>query len=138
MTTHDRFFLRALTLALCSAALSACTVITDPFEPSSDFTSSSSDNSSGSATKEDRVRVFAATNFDRLKADMAKGQGEHLISFASLLGVPPDQRATFYTFTQEKFSVLFPTQQVTPDEMVATLTHELSSHPGFHPGVAMN
>ena len=82
--------------------------------------------------QQEKIQVFAAVNFDRLKEDMAKGRGEHLTSFAVLLGVPPEQQAEFFTFTQEKFSVLFPSGQVTATEMVAALTRELSSHSQIH------
>jgi hypothetical protein len=87
---------------------------------------------------EEKASLFAAANFDRLKEDMAKGQGEHLTSFAMLLGIPKEQQAEFYIFTQEKFPVMFPSEQVTADEMVATLTRELSNHPQLHNIVAMN
>ena len=69
---------------------------------------------------------------------MAKGQGDRLTAFAVLLGIPPEQQAEFFTLTQEKFSVLFPSGQVTATEMVAALTRELSSHPQIRRIVVLN
>ena len=131
MRIYDWLPLRTLTVALLGYMVSACTVSTDP-------SSSTPGSSRHGMNQQEKIQVFAAVNFDRLKEDMAKGRGEHLTSFAVLLGVPPEQQAEFFTFTQEKFSVLFPSGQVTATEMVAALTRELSSHPQIHRTLAMN
>jgi len=128
MESYKRFFLRMLTIGLLGYTFSAC------------FTShTGGGGSSGTAIiREERIRIFAVANFDRLKEDMARGQGEHLTAFAMLLGIPQEQQAEFGAFTQKKFLVLFPSRQVTPEEMIAALTHELSSRPQIHSVVAMN
>jgi hypothetical protein len=139
MLTHHRSFLRLLTIVLLGGTLAACTIVTDPSKASSDATSGSSGKGSAETgiNQEEQIRLFAAANFDRLQKDIAAGQGEHLTAFAMLLGVPQEQRAEFFTLTQEKFLVLFPSRQVTPEEMVAALTRELSSHPQMHRLAAM-
>ncbi len=131
--------LLALTLGLLS---SSCTIVTDPTKASSDSTSSSSGKSAspkpGVLNNEEKVRDFAAVNFERLKKDMAAGQGEHLVALASLLGVPRDQQAEFFTFAKEKFPLVVPSARVTSDEMVAALTREMAGHLQFHNLAAKN
>jgi len=77
-------------------------------------------------------------NFERLKEDMATGRGEHLTSLATLLGVPPESQEQFCMFTQEKFADVVHSEQVTPEEMLAALRHELSVHPVFRSLSAQN
>jgi hypothetical protein len=84
-----------------------------------------------SLNSEEKVRLFASANFDRLKEDMAAGQGEHLASLATLLSVPQSQQSAFFSFTKANFSLVCPSEHVTPDELVAALTREMSSRPQF-------
>ena len=88
--------------------------------------------------QEEKIEVFAAANFDYLKADMARGQGDHLSTFALLLGIPPEQQAEFFSFTQDKFPVLFPSERVASSAMVTALTSELSRHPQIHRRIGIN
>ena len=117
-----------LIIGLLGASLAAC------------VTSSAAGKSGGgvAVVREERIRNFAATNFEHLKTDIAKGQGEHLATFAALLGVPEEQQPEFFTFTQENFILLFPSPQVSPEEMVAALTRELAHVPQIHNVVALN
>jgi len=126
--------IRLLSVALLGLTLSSCTVSTDPFKPTSDSTSSTSGKSSSTPTAltdEEKVSIFAAANFDHLKEDMAAGQGEHLASLATLLGVPKDRQPEFFSFTKANFPVLYPSEQATSDEMITSLTREMSTHPQF-------
>lgn len=126
--------IRLLSVTLLGLTLSACTVSTDPFKPTSDSTASTSGSSSSkptALTDEEKVSIFAAANFDRLKEDMAAGRGEHLASLATLLGVPQDRQPEFFSFTKTHFSVLYPSEHATSDEMIASLTREMSTHPQF-------
>ena len=129
----------ALTLGFLSAS---CSLTTDPTKASSNSTSSTSGKSEtkkdGALKEEEKVSVFASANFERLKKNMAAGQGEHLAALASLLGIPGDQQAEFFAFTREKFLLVVPSEQVTSDEMVAALTREMASHPQFRNIVAKN
>lgn len=140
MRTPMRLFLQAAML-LVGLTITSCSIVTDPTKSSSDFTSSSSGGSSSrekKARNEEKIRDFATVNFERLKEDMATGHGEHLTSLATLLGVPPDSHAQFCLFTQEKFADVVRSEQVTPEEMLAALRHELSVHPVFHTLSAQN
>src|SRR5262245_29995738 len=140
MMRAPRRLLRHVAMLLTGLTIASCTVSTDPTKPSSDFTSSSSGNSSSQpkAKNEEKIRDFATVNFERLKEDMATGRGEHLTSLATLLGVPPDSQEQFCMFTQEKFADVVRSEQVTPEEMLAALRHELSVHPVFRSLSAQN
>jgi hypothetical protein len=143
MQTAMRSFLQ-VALLIAGLTIASCSLTTDPTKASSDassnFTSSSSGNSSSQpkAKNEEKIRDFTMVNFERLKEDMATGRREHLTSLATLLGVPADSQEQFFLFTQEKFADVVRSEQVTPEEMLAALRHELSVHPVFHSLSAQN
>ena len=60
----------------------------------------------GTIFASEKVNVFAAVNFDNLAQEMAQGQGEHLTSLATLMGIPADQHPIFFTMAQEKYTML--------------------------------
>src|SRR5262245_23214906 len=132
--TLTRAFFSGCSMLVLGFMLSACSLTTDPTKASSDSTSSTSGKSSkkdGTQKEEEKVSSFTTINFARLKEDMAAGQGEHLASLATLLGVPPEQQPAFFAFTKEKFAVVCSSDRVTSDEMVAALTQEMAAHPQF-------
>src|SRR5206468_10011402 len=53
---------------------------------------------------EEKAKVFAQISFDNLSQEMAQGQGEHLASLATLMGVPADHQAEFFAMTQEQYT----------------------------------
>ena len=118
--------------------LVSCTTVTDPTKSSSDFTSSTSPNSSSQPSPEEKAQSFTRDNFFRLKEDMALGKGEHLASLATLLGVPEKHQAEFLTLTKEKFPALVSSDQVTADEMFAALQRELAEHPHLQGSIGQN
>jgi hypothetical protein len=75
------------------------------------------------------VSIFTDQNFDRIREDMALGGGEHLASLAALLDIPEAQQPSFFRLTKEKFSILFSSANTTPEEMLAKLDKELTTHP---------
>ena len=72
-----------------------------------------------------KVQAFVAMNFDNLRQDMARGDGEYLASFATLLGVAPEREAAFSEFTQERYPVLFPEDRTRPEDMLVALLQEM-------------
>ena len=121
MRTMKRGSLRLFSVALLGLIFSSCIVSTGGSSPSKPT----------ALSDEEKVRLFASANFDRLKEDMAAGQGEHLASLATLLSIPKAQQPAFFSFTKANFSLVCPSEQVTPDEMVSSLTREMSTHPQF-------
>jgi hypothetical protein len=73
-----------------------------------------------------KVRHYASNNFDRLASDMARGHGEHLDAFASLLQLEARDRAEFKAFSQENLEHLFPRDDVTVEEFLAELGHRMA------------
>ena len=128
MSAPKRILLRVLMIGFLGTSTSACT------------TSSEGGRGGGAAgvAPAERIRIFAVANFEDLKVDMARGRGEHLTAFARLLAVPDEEVPEFSAFTQEKFSILYPSQQVTAEAMVATLTRELANAPQIHSLIVVN
>ena len=118
--------------------LGACSLTTDPTESSSDFTSSTSPNSSSQPKPEQKAKAFTSDNFARLKEDMALGRGEHLASLATLLGIAENHQAEFFALTKENFSSLVSSEQITADEMFAALNQELLARPHLQGSAGQN
>ena len=53
--------------------------------------------------------------------DVAAGHGEALNAVAVIMGVQPEDRATFAQVTHENFNVLFPSENVTAEEVMTSL-----------------
>jgi len=58
---------------------------------------------------------------DELIEDVARGHGEALNAVASLLGVEKDDRSVFAKVSHENFDNIFPHENVTAKEVVASL-----------------
>lgn len=58
---------------------------------------------------------------DEFSADVAVGQGDALTAVAVAYGVAPEDRSAFAQLAHQNFAVLFPTQNVTADEVVVNL-----------------
>ena len=127
----------AFSVLLWGLLATSCTVVTDPTKPTTDVTSSTSPGSSKSKSGE-KAKAFASENFARLKEDMALGRGEHLAALATLLGVPEDRQAEFFTLAKENFSSLVSSERTTSDELLAALNRELATHPRLRGGVTPN
>jgi hypothetical protein len=76
-------------------------------ETISNFLSSTSGKSwfteDGLIKTDHRVQAFMAFNFENIKQDMAKGQGEYLDSLSTLMEIPADRRASFYAHAQSAY-----------------------------------
>ena len=128
-----KILLNVALMAALGLGAGACTVVTDPSSGSSASSGGSSSTGSQQQTSE-----FANANLERLKNDMAAGQGEYLGSLATLLGVEPSRQPAFFAFTRQKFAVLFPNERTTATEMLATLDREMRADPRFDPRLALN
>lgn len=128
--------LNATLIAVLGLSVGACTIVTDPSSGSSATTG----GSGGTAFMDRRQRVaeFAEANLERLRNDMAAGQGEYLASLAALLDVEPTRRPVFFAFTQDKFTALFPDESTTAAQMLATLDREMRADPRFGQRLTLN
>jgi len=83
----------------------------------------------GKVMSENKATMFAEMNFENLSQEMAQGQGEHLASMATLMGVPADQQAEFFAMTQERYTSLVKAGEASPVAMVKALNEAVASHP---------
>jgi Protein of unknown function (DUF3015) len=85
----------------------------------------------GKVMAEQKTTLFAELNFENLTQEMAQGQGEHLASLATLMGVPTEQHAAFFAMTQERYTSLVKTGEASPVAMVKAINDAIASHPVF-------
>ena len=82
----------------------------DLLNPLTEFTSSSTP---GASAGDDLIRarqkteVFASYSYEHLRADIARGSGEHLVSLATLAGVPPDRQSEFQEQMRHAYLTIF-------------------------------
>ena len=83
----------------------------------------------GQVMSESKTIMFAEMNFENLSQEMAQGQGEHLASMATLMGVPADHQAEFFALTQERYTSLVKAGEASPVAMVKALNEAVATHP---------
>ena len=120
-------------IAALGVTATACTVVTDP----SSASSAGGSSSSALMNRQEQVAAFTAANLERIKQDMAAGQGEYLASLASLLGIEAAQQPAFFAFTQSKFPLLFPNSNTSAADLLASLEREMQAQPSFGQRVAL-
>ena len=131
--------LKLTLIGACLSLLSACAVTTkatdgtsetlqNTSDASTDFTSSTSPRKENREGEARQVQQFASVNFDRLREDMARGDGEHLRTFAYLLGIRENHQAEFFAATKKNYPVLF-TEPTNSANLLARLDSELQANP---------
>jgi hypothetical protein len=60
---------------------------------------------------------------------VARGQGETLESLAALMAVEQDHRARFFASLQGDFGRIFPSENVTADEVIVSINEVLAEDP---------
>jgi len=117
---------RALPMILLGLTMTACGTTESISDSTQNTTESTSGNTmfapNGTMRQDQKVHVFASMNFDNLKQDMARGQGEYLASLGALLGIPEERQAAFYAWTRDHYPVLIRSDGTTPGEMIAALS----------------
>ena len=83
----------------------------------------------GKVMAEQKTTLFAELNFENLSQEMAQGQGEHLASLATLMGVPDEHQAEFFAMTQERYTSLVKTGEASPVAMVKAINSAIATHP---------
>lgn len=83
----------------------------------------------GKVMGEHKTTMFASLNFEALSAEMAQGQGEHLASLATLMGVPAEHQAAFFAMTQERYTSLVKAGEASPVALVKALNDAIAGHP---------
>lgn len=72
-------------------------------------------------------KAMITAMLDELSADVAVGEGDTLTAVAVAYGVAQEDRAAFANLTHQNFAVLFPSENVTADEVIASLETLLKS-----------
>ena len=119
----------AWVLTSCAFTHTTTETMENTSDASTDFTSSTSPRSEHKASARERAVAFADANFDRLRAEMAVGNGEHLASLGFLLGVSENYQQEFFVLAKNRFPSLFDSEQTTPEQVVARLDRELAAYP---------
>ena len=83
----------------------------------------------GQIMSQEKVNVFAAINFENLSQEMAQGRGEHLVSLATLMGIPEGQHEGFFEMTQQNYSSLVNAGETSPAAVIRALNESMAAHP---------
>lgn len=83
----------------------------------------------GIVSREHETALYAQATIENLSQEMAQGQGEHLASLASLMGVPADLQPVFFQLTQQHYATLFPGERNDAAEMLTALKAILAADP---------
>jgi hypothetical protein len=75
------------------------------------------------ATEQLKVVVFAIVNHERLREDIARGGGEYLQAFASLIRLPADRQADFFETAQRQYQWMY-ADTMTPSQSLDRLLGE--------------
>ena len=78
-------------------------------------------NKDGAMAQNEELNIFTSKNMEKLAADMSKGQGETLNTFAELKGISADQKAQFFASVQKNFSKIFTKENITAGEVLQNL-----------------
>jgi hypothetical protein len=77
----------------------------------------------------EKVALFTNDNLDKLARDMATGSGETLNSLATLMGVEDQDKSAFFNATKVHFVQIFPSENVTTEEVLVNLNNMLVADP---------
>ena len=67
------------------------------------------------------IKKFVADNMDNLAKNIAMGSGESLDTLAELMDIPTEERSGFYSTLQLNFSEIFPSEDVTPVDVIENI-----------------
>lgn len=105
------------TVELTKAPFNATTALTngtteaiyDILDPLTKFTSSTTPGEFDDhlLRARQKTEVFASYSYEHLRADMARGSGEYLVSLATLAGIPPGRQTEFQGQMRDSYSTMF-------------------------------
>jgi len=83
----------------------------------------------GVVAKAKELEVYIAVNMDNLRHDIARGEGSYVNALAALLEVSKDKTPQFAAYLHSKYSDIFPTSDVTPSQLITSLSEQLKKSP---------
>jgi hypothetical protein len=75
----------------------------------------------GTIKEQYKALAFTTMNFESVKQDLARGEGEHLASLATLMGVSASEQPRFFAFAQRQASTLVASEKTRPEEVLTAL-----------------
>jgi hypothetical protein len=83
--------------------------ISDLLDPMTKFTSSTTPGELADhlLRARQKTEVFASYSYENLRADIARGSGEYLVSLATLAGIPSGRQTEFQGQMRDAFSTMF-------------------------------
>ncbi|MEM7024828.1 MAG: DUF3015 domain-containing protein [Pseudomonadota bacterium] len=73
-----------------------------------------------------KVKILLISSLDNLATDVARGQGETLESLAALMDVEQTDKPRFFATLQGDFGRIFPSENVTADEVIVSINAVLA------------
>ena len=113
-------------------------ILLAPFELTSEVTSSTTPGATalnGQAKARQQLETFAAYSYDNVRADIAQGDGEYLVSLATLAGVPLASQSAFQAEMQNQFTGLYDPSLSRKQTWVRVVNTAWSAGYGREPGV---
>ncbi|MDF0644657.1 MAG: DUF3015 family protein [Nitrospira sp.] len=126
--------LLGIAVVTCALLSGACTVtesVKGTLGDISDFISSTTPGAwskDGLLRAEHRQIVFATHNYDSVKRDIARGQGEHLASLGTLLGVAASRSQEFGLLAQARYTEV-ESPKTSPEDLLSSMRAIVQEHP---------
>jgi hypothetical protein len=77
------------------------------------------------------VRMLLMSSLDNLATDVARGEGETLDSLAQAMAIHDPDRAVFFAALQENFTRIFPSENVSADQVFTSINAVLVEEPAL-------
>ncbi len=74
-----------------------------------------------------KTAMFIDGNMNRLARDMSVGSGESMESLAAILGMTESDKTVFFSVAQQNFAKIFPSADVSSNQVAASLKSVLAS-----------
>jgi hypothetical protein len=78
-----------------------------------------------------QVKMLLVSSLDNLATDVARGEGETLESLAKAMAIQSPDQAVFFTALQDNFTRIFPSENVTADEVYTSINAVLVEEPAL-------
>ena len=85
----------------------------------------------GTVMAEHKAEMFVASTFESLSQDMARGQGEHLASLATMMGVPVEHQPAFFSLVQDRYRALIERDENSPLAVIKAIQEAAGGHAVF-------
>ena len=76
-----------------------------------------------------KFEMFVASTFESLSQDMARGQGEHLASLATMMGIPVEHHPAFFSLAQDRYRVLMERGEKSPLAVIRAIQETVIGDP---------